>query len=166
MATSWIDAAKEAIANGKVDDPIIDTLELLHPDSATHLFYVRDFQDHVFTLEDGSTQQLFKRAGFQVETPTTASEGLQQMAIRIDNIELEASDFINEVKHSKEPVQLIYRQYLLSVPTEPARRPLKMLLTDFKITIDSVISKATIQDIVNAPMISKKYSKELFPALK
>lgn len=165
MATQWEDAVREALANGKVDDPIVDTIELTHVDTATELFYVRDFQNHDFTLEDGFTVQTFLRAGFQVETPTTASQGLQQMAIRIDNISLQASDFVNEIKNSRIPVNLVYRQYLLSLPTAPARRPLRMLLTDFKITIDSVISKATIQDIVNTPMISKKYTRELFPGL-
>ncbi|MAF43642.1 MAG: hypothetical protein CMI54_05680 [Parcubacteria group bacterium] len=166
MTTSWEDAAREALANGKKNDPLIDTIELNHVDTATELFYVRDFQEHDFTLEDGFTVQTFLRAGFQVETPATASQGLQQMAIRIDNINLEASDFINEIKHSKTPVNLVYRQYLLSEPTIPARRPLRMLLTNFKITIDSVVAKATIQDIVNTPMIAKKYNKELFPGLR
>ena len=166
MSTTWEQAAREAIANGQVDDPILDTIELTHPDTATELFYVRDFADHDFTLEDGFTVQTFKRAGFQIETPVTASQGLQQMAVKVDNVGLEASDFVNEIKHSKEAVSLVYRQYLLSDPTTPARRPLKMFLTDFKITVDSVISKAVIQDIVNTPMIAKKYTKEFFPALK
>lgn len=162
---TWTEAAREAIANGRVDDPFLDTIHVSHPDTAQELFFVRDMQDQTFTLEDLS-QQLFKRAGFNVNVPVVASEGLQELAITIDNIDLQVTDFIQSVKNSKEAVKLIYRQYQLSNPTEPTRKALTLFLTDFKITVDTVISKATIQDIINTPLLSVKYTQETHPGLR
>lgn len=155
---------REAYATARTDVVYLDTLEINHP-SQTSIYIVRDRVDHDLTIAPGVVKT-FTACGFQFSLPAAGENGLQELSLAVDNIDRRPSDFVNAVRESLEPVQVIYRPYLSNDPTTPQLNPpLKLFLTDVAITAVSVTGKATFADILNRTFLGELYTRRRFPAL-
>jgi hypothetical protein len=160
-------AAKEAYAAAKSDETELETLDIYHPDVG-HFYLVRDMQDGIFTLEDSSVVT-FEAVGFKFKRPKSDSEGLQELALSIDNVDQRIGDFLKAAKESTQAVTVTWRPYLASDKTTPLMNPpLVLYLTDVRITDLEVSGKATFADIINMKFPNgpaSHYTRVRFPSL-
>jgi Domain of unknown function (DUF1833) len=157
-------AIREAYATSANNVVYLETLEISHP-LVTSLYLVRDRVDHVLGIGGGVTKT-FVATGFQFNLPSAGENGLQELTLRVDNVDRRASDFVNSVKGSNDPVQVIYRPYLHTEPNTPQMNPpLRLFLTDIVITAVDVTGRATFADVLNRRFLSELYVRRRFPAL-
>lgn len=161
----YTQAYKEALASVPSDDVVLETLEISHSLLSSSIFLVKNREDLTFTLEDSSTQ-LFTGCGFGLVLPPAGADGLQELQLQLDNIDLTITDFVNTVKRSREAVVVKYRPYLSSDLTTPQMSPpLTLTLSDIIIGTVDATGKASFADILNKKAPSELYSRNDFPSL-
>jgi hypothetical protein len=154
-------AIAEAYATARSDVVYLDTLEISHPLAPT-LYLVRDRVDQVLGIGGGVFKN-FVATGFRFSLPAAGENGL---ALSVDNVDRRASDFVNLVKGSNEPVQVTYRPYLSTDLTTPQMNPpLVLFLTDVSISLVEVQGRATFADVLNRGYLTELYTRRRFPAL-
>lgn len=157
-------AIKEAYATARSDIFILDTLEIQHPD-VDNLYLVRDRKNWMLTLEN-STIHEFVACGFRFQLPAAGENGLQELSLAVDNIDRIASDYIQSVVESNDPIQVIFRPYLNNDTTQPQMNPpLRLFLTEVVVDAFEVSGRATFADILNRKFLSELYTRRRFPAL-
>jgi hypothetical protein len=167
MNTSLQDALKEAFVLAPSSVVLLETLQVSHPviPSGT-IWLVKDRASWTFTLEDGLTTQLFQAAAFSISLPGAGDNGLQKISIAIDDIQLQVSGFLNQVKQYNTPVSITYRPYLSTDPTKCQMiPPLHLFLTSAVITPQGISCQATFMDIINKNFPSELYNTQRFPGL-
>ena len=98
--------------------------------------------------------------------PISGDNGLQELTVSVDNVDREASDYLDSVKTTGVPVQVTYRPYLNSVRTEPQMDPpLVLFLGDAKITVFEVTGRASFADLINKKFPTQLYTRSRFPSL-
>lgn len=163
MAT-YQEAAKEAYASAPSDVVTLKTLEISHPLTGT-LYLVANREPLTLTLEDLSTH-VFTASSFEITLPAKSEEGLQDLNLRLDNSDLQVTDFLNIVKLSKEPVVVKYRPYLSSDLTTPQLNPpLTLFIKPVSIGLVDVTAQGSFLDIINRKFPNEYYIDSRFPAI-
>lgn len=163
--TSLTQAIKEAYTLAPAGEVILETLQLSHPSMPTPIFLVRDRQDQVLMLEDGTTA-VFTACAFRMALPEVRDNGIQELDIAIDNVDQSIGDFIDAVEDSNIAVSVVYRPYLYSNPNTPQMNPpLRLTLTDITQTNVEITGKATFGDVLNRTFPTQLYTRERFPSL-
>lgn len=158
------EALREAYATARSDVVYLDTLQISTPGIPT-LWLVKDRVDHTFGLETGGSQ-LFTATAFRMSLPSANDSGLQDLSLSVDNVDRRASDFVKAALNVNKPIQVTYRPYMHSDPTQPQMNPpLVLFLTDVVITAAEVTGRATFADILNRKFLSDLYVRRRFPAL-
>lgn len=167
MNESLKEALREAYATAQSNVAILNTVEISHPLLPSGSIYlVQNLKDLVLTLEDGVTQKTFIASGFRMVLPKVTDEGLQELTITFDNIDRRITDFLEQVKESDDPVQVIFRPYLESDLTQPQLDPpLLLFLTDVTANAFEASGKASFADIINRKAPNEFYTRERFPSL-
>lgn len=164
MSSPYEDAIKEAYATAQSDVYYLETLEIANPLVET-LYLVRDRVDHNLKLENGQTK-LFTGTGFRFTLPNAGDNGLQELALAVDNVDRRVTDFIKDVLPSHDPVEVKYRPYLSNDPETPQMNPpLVLYLTDIQVTATEVTGRATFADVLNRKFLAELYNRRRFPAL-
>lgn len=158
-------AIKEAYAIGASSATRYDTLEISHPSQPQSIFLVRSLAPLTAKLEDG-TDVTFEAVGFNMKLPASTQSGTQTLDISIDNVNNRVSDFINQTKASREPVEVTYRPYLSNDLSTPQMiPPLKLYLKAVKVRPDVVSARASFIEVVNKRFPSDDYNRQRFPSL-
>jgi hypothetical protein len=164
MSSPLNEAIREAYASASADVVYLDTLEISNPDIGS-LWLVKDRVDHELTLETGATQ-LFTATGFRFTLPSAGENGLQELAIAVDNVDQRPSDFVKSALASFKPIVVKYRPYLHTDKTTPQMNPpLTLYLTDIVVTGVEVKGRATFADILNKRFPVEFYTRKRFPTL-
>ena len=164
MNPSLTDAIKEAYAMAPADKSIIETLEIRQTGSAS-IFIHRGFSTIDLRLETGNTVT-FQPVGFEFKLPKNSDTGGQSLQISIDNTDAAISDFVQNAKSSRQPVQVLYRPYLSSDLTTPQMNPpLTLYLKNVSINSNTVTAQATFVDVVNKRFPNEYYTPDRFPGL-
>ncbi len=158
-------AIKEAYASAPSNEVILETIALTHSALAAPIYLVKNREDIVATLETAATVT-FEASSFRLTLPPTGDNGLQQLSLSIDNVDLRISDFVNTVKKSTEPVQVYYRAYLASDLTQPQTDPpLVLSLSDISVSLFEASGRASFADLVNKKAPSEYYTRSRFPSI-
>ena len=158
-------AVKEAYASVPKGVVILHTLQLTHEDVAEDIFMVRDRTSLTATLEDMSTET-FQPIPFRFILPKRDDSGVPDMTIAIDNVEQEASDYLESIKTSRKKLTVIYRPYLSNDLTQPQQNPpLQLTLRDVEVRDSEVVGRATFADVRNKKYIAELYTRLRFPSL-
>jgi hypothetical protein len=166
MNTALSEAIKEAFAHSPSTDVYLETIEISHAESNQVFYLVKDLQDHVFTLEDGTTTKTFEACGFRMTLPASGENGIQELNIAIDNVDLRIGDFLESVKDSNSPVKILFRPYLHSHPEAPQMNPpLELSLRNVTMNEIEISGSATFADIVNKKFPTEIYTRQNFPSL-
>ena len=164
-SSTLLDAIKEAYASAPSNEVILDTIELRHASIMEPIYLVRNLEDVVLTLETSVTVT-FEGAAFRLSLPQSGENGLQELAIAVDNVDRRVSDFFSNAKNFQTPVECVYRPYLDSDHTQPQMNPpLVLYLSDAQVTLFEVTAKATFADILNKKFPSRLYTRAGFPSL-
>lgn len=165
MSDSFQDAIKEAFAIAPVNKVIYHTLEIKQDGVQDPIYIVQAREGIVATDEDGN-ERSFKPVGFEFSLPPANEEGFRSLNIAIDNINRQASDFINKAKENETTVEIIYRPFLSDDLTRPQMDPpLVLYLKEAQATDFQVVGRATFMDVVNKKFPSELYTRKRFPSL-
>lgn len=164
MPGSLQDAIKEAYATARSDVVYLDTFEIVNP-SIEPLYIVRDRVDHTLKLETNEWK-LFVATAFRFVLPAAGDNGVQDLSIAIDNVDLRASDFVKSVVGSNAPVEMRYRPYLSTdLETPQMNPPLILYLTDIQVTAFEVSGRASFAEVLNRGFLTELYTRKRFPTL-
>lgn len=172
MSTTLTEAIKDAYASVPTNKIILDTLSISNPSNNEVIYLANDADDHVLTLENGSTVTFLKSA-FSFKMPNAGSSGRQDLQLQMDNNDRRIINFIisateTAIENSRvmPPCVCTYRPYLLPDTSAPAMDPpLELTLKGARVKDGVVSAKATFADVLNTPFPSQNYTRERFPNL-
>ena len=163
--TSLQDAIKEAYAVAPSNVAILDTLEIRQVGVQNSIYLVKSKLEVLAFTED-SGEVAFQPANFQFTLPPQNEEGFVSLNIAIDNIDRQASDFVDRARSDRTPVEIIYRPYLSTDLTQSQMiPPLVLYLKDIQITAAQIVGRATFMDVVNKKFPTELYTRARFPGL-
>ncbi|KGK20953.1 DUF1833 family protein [Vibrio navarrensis] len=119
----------------------------------------------VLGLEDGS-EAYFRSSAFGVSLPGKSVKGKQNLQFQIDNVTGEARHFIDKAMEAGSKVKIIYRFYLSSNLSAPAKPPLELTCVSEKDNIQTVAVVASFHDLVNRAWPKRRYTPAVARGLK
>ena len=175
---SLSEAYAEALAQAPADDPILHTIELIHPlfvndfGAATAIRCVRDHADLVATLEadaplNGGQAVTFTGIPFDFTPPEEGDTGSPPvMMVALDNVSREIAKHMKEATGSLALIEMIYRPYMVSDLTAPhISPPLSMYLRNVKVFLTQVTAEASFGGMSNRRFPAAEYTRDTFPSL-
>lgn len=150
-------------ASAPSDEVIIPTLEILVP-GHDPLRICADFVDHMLGVD--GLLVLFEGGNLQVALPASNTSGQQTLTFGVSNVNGVAQRYVDDALESGERVSIIYREYLSSDKSAPARRPYVMTLTGGAFENGEASFEAGYYDLLNAAWPRERYTVENAPGLK
>ena len=165
MNDSYKAALKEAFASCPPNVAVLMTLEFNHESLPAPIYLVNNTEDLNLTLEDGTTK-LFEKANFQLQLPEKTDEGIQDLDLKICNVDRRISRFLDNASNFQTKVVCKYRAYLSNDFSQPQNDPpLLLALSDVVANIFAVTAKASFADLVNRKFLNELYTRTNFPSL-
>ncbi|SAI62875.1 Domain of uncharacterised function (DUF1833) [Bordetella trematum] len=150
-------------ASAPDDEVVIPSLEISVPGLAT-IRICAGFEDHELGV-DGQLH-LFEAGSLQVALPASNTTGQQTLTFGVANVNGVAQRHVDAALEAGERVALIYREYLASDKSAPARRPLVMTMTGGQFSNGEAQFEAGYYDLLNAAWPRQRYTVENAPGLK
>lgn len=154
---------KTVYASAPEDELILITLEL------------RLSEDHVLRAVQGFENQMlgidgvyheFTAAAISVALPSSNTSGQQSLRFSIGGINNIVQRYVDEALESSTPITLIYREYLESDKSAPARQPYIMAMSGIQLEGDEAQFEASYWDILNYAWPRQRYTEETAPGIK
>lgn len=172
MPNTLTEAIEEAYATAPAGQVILHTLEFRHPSFTTPLRVVHDQQDFVGTLEptapiNPSEAVTFTAFAFDFVPPDVDSSGsLPEVTIAIDNVSREILGYMDLAANSADLIEMTYRPYLSTDPSEPQMNPpLTLTVRTVEADIFRITARASFGDFINKAFPAILYDATRFPAL-
>lgn len=163
--SSLSEALKEAYACAPSNIANLHTLEISHPSMSTSIYLVKNNVDLSLTLEDHTTH-LFEAAAFDLVLPEKSDEGIQEINLKIANVDRRVSDFLKQASNYRTKVICKWRPYLSNDLSAPQiNPPLLLTLSDISVSVYDVTARASFADLVNKSFPKNSYSRLEFPSL-
>ena len=164
-SASLSDAIKEAYATAPSALIVLNTLEIRHESIATPFYLIQAQQNMMLTLGNGQVVE-FLALPFDLTLPKAGDDGLQELNITIDNVDLQISDFLKKASTFASPVEILFSPYLSNDLTTPQMvPPLRLFMKDASITTTEISVRATMADLINKKFPRELYTRERFPGL-
>lgn len=172
MANTLSDAIEEAYATAPAGQVILHTLEFRHPSFTTPLRVVQDHQDFVGTLEatapiNPGEAVTFTAFAFEFIPPDVETTGaLPEVTIAIDNVSREIMGYMDLAANSPDLIEVTYRPYISTDPTEPQMNPpLTLTIRTVEADVMRITARASFGDFINKAFPTMLYDATRFPAL-
>lgn len=150
-------------ASRPVDEVLISTLEI-QISGQEPLRYCADFVDHEFGVD--GVMQTFQGISLSVSLPAVNTSGQQTVTFAVPAFDGQAQRYVDMALESGERVPIIYREYLMSDPSQPARRPYVMTLVGGSFEDGMAQFQAAYYDLLNAAWPRERYTAETAPGIK
>ncbi|MDR5858225.1 DUF1833 domain-containing protein [Halomonas eurihalina] len=141
----------------------IDTLEIISPSQTIRI--CDGYEDHVVTLETGETVG-FLASAMKVVLPERNASGQQPLTFAVENVTGEAERAIDAALADGIPVDVIYREYLSSDLSAPAKPPIQFVLYDADFEDARAQLTSSFFDIIGTGYPRERYTVQRFPGLK
>lgn len=165
-------AIEEAYSTAPAGEVIIHTLEFRHPSFTAPLRVVHDQQDFVGTLESTAPENAgesvtFVAFAFDFVPPNIETTGaLPEVTIAIDNVSGEILAYMDAAANSPDLIEMTYRPYLYSDPSEPQMNPpLTLTVRTVEANIFRITAIASFGDFINKAFPGQVYDATRFPGL-
>lgn len=166
MNTTFTTALLEAFALAPPGVVYLKTLQLSHPSLGGQDKYIVADRVAWTLLDENAVSRDFEARAFRLALPPAGDNGLQQLTIGIDNVDLVISDFLKLCLAYTAPVAVTFRAYRSDDPnTVQNNPPLLLSLTDIEVGDIEVVGTATFADILNRSFPSELYTRDRFPGL-
>lgn len=151
-------------ASAPSEHVILATLEILVPDYDP-IRVVAAYEDLTATLETDETVT-FKAGPFEYREPKKDTAGNQTLSFSIANVTGEAQKAVEAALDSDSEVPVIYRVFLSTDLTAPAKKPFKMTLRGGQFEGIMVQIEAGYYDLLNTAWPRKRYLADFAPGLR
>lgn len=164
-------AIREAYASAPADDIVYETIELWHPDFSVPVRVVHNPTDVDATLEASAPRNpsatiTFSAFAFRFVRPEIGPNGAPQCTIEIDNVSRDLVAAIESSMGSRQPITILYREYLASDLTVPANDPpIALTVTNISVDVFRVRATAGFADLANRRFPRQEYTADRFPGL-
>lgn len=142
---------------------IVPTLEIKTPTQGS-IFLCNGFENLLLGV-DGVMRE-FEAGNLEISLPAKDSSGNQSLSFGVYAGNGRAQRYVDEALESGQHVTLIFREYLLSDPSQPAKRPVSMIVRGGQFEGDAVVFDAGYYDILNTRWPRDSYTAETAPGLK
>lgn len=150
-------------ASSPSDEVIIPTLEIQVPGHVP-IRICAGFEDQMLGVDGVYVQ--FEAGSLQVALPASNTTGQQTLTFGVSNVNGIAQRYVDDALESGQEVKVIYREYLASDPSAPARLPYVMTLTGGQFENGDAQFEAGYYDLLNAAWPRERYTAENAPGLK
>lgn len=154
---------KTVYASAPEDELILITLEI-HLAPTVVVRAVQGFENQQLGV-DGVYRE-FTASAISVALPSSNSRGQQTLRFSIGGINSLIQRHIDAALESNTPITLIYREYLESDKSAPARQPYVMNLSGLQLEGDEAQIEASYWDILNYAWPRQRYTEETAPGIK
>lgn len=165
-------AIREAYATAPAGEVILHTLEFRHPAFTAPLRVVRDHRELVARLESTAPENpneevTFVAFAFDFVPPDVDTTGaMPEVIIAIDNVSSQILGYMDQAANSQDLIEMTYRPYLASDPSEPQMDPpLTLTVRSVEADIFRITARASYGDFVNRSFPSEVYNSTRFPGL-
>lgn len=154
---------KTVYASAPEDELILITLEIrLSPTDVVRV--VQGFENHMLGVD--GVYQGFTAAAISVALPSSNTSGQQSLRFSIGGINSLIQRHVDAALESSTPITLIYREYLESDKSAPARQPYAMTISGIQLEGDEAQIEASYWDILNYAWPRQRYTEETAPGIK
>lgn len=183
----WTQALEEAYASAPTDEVVLHTLELRHPaflDDAGQPTAVRVVRDHGYLLQEGDPDIYGHLLKLEADAPLNQgayvrfvscmfdfaipgqSEGkLPEVEVSLDNVSRLIGGYLDAAVGTRAPLELTYREYLLSDAEAPQFVLGGLSLSRVRSTVFRVLGTASFVDLLNKSFPAKVYRPSEFRGL-
>lgn len=149
-------------ASAPTDEVIIPTLEIQTPQEWLRI--CTGFEDQLLGVD--AEMVWFQAGNLQVALPAKNTSGQQTLKFGVWNVNGRAQRYVQEVLAAGVQVPVIYREYLASDKTAPARQPRVMTLIGGQFEGDEAAFECGYHDLLNARWPRERYTAQTAPGLK
>ena len=154
---------KTVYSSAPDDELILITLELRL--SSDHVLrVVQGFENQILAV-DGVYHE-FTAAAISVALPSSNTSGQQSLRFSIGGINNIVQRYVDEALENRTTITLIYREYLESDKSAPARQPYVMIMSGIQLEGDEAQFEASYWDILNYAWPRQRYTEETAPGIK
>lgn len=151
-------------ASAPADEVIIGALEIRIAGQAP-LRYTTDFSRHLLGGVDGGWA-MFESGPVTVSLPAKNSSGNQRINFGVSGVSGMVQRMVEDALATEQPVFAIYREYLVSDKSAPARRPYTMTVNGGYFENPSVIFECSYYDLLNSRWPREHYTNVSAPAIQ
>ena len=156
-------AIKTVYASAPTDEVIIGTLEIIAP--GLEPFRISsDFEDHYFGVD--GVLQLFEQGPLSIALPSKDTKGNQTLSFGVSGVSGRAQRYVDAALESGEPAKMIYREYLVSDPMTPARRPIEMTINGGYFEGADAVFEGGYYDLLNSAWPRERYTSITAPGIR
>lgn len=150
-------------ASAPTDELIIPTLEIQLPTQWIRLCC--GFEDQFLGLETGEVVG-FEAGSLSITLPAKNATGVQTLTFGIPTPDGRAQRYVDEALEADQEVKMIYREYLESDKSAPARAPQVMTIRGGAFEGVEAQFQAGYADILNTRWPREEYTAETAPGIR
>lgn len=153
---------KTVYASGGAD-VIIPSVEIQIPGIDT-VRICQGFEDQLLGVD--GVYHLFTAGSISITLPARNTSGQQNLNFGFANVNGDVQRYVDKALESNERVQLIYREYLESDKSAPAKRPYYMVVRGGVLEEGEAQFQASYYDILNVSWPRERYTAQNAPGIK
>lgn len=150
-------------ASGDITEVIISTIEIrisgLEP-----IRICQGYEDHWLGVD--GVPQLFEAGSISLSLPAVDTSGQQTLNFGVGNVNGLAQKYVDHALETDDIVLLIYREYLASDKSEPAKRPYMMVVKGGRFEGVEAQFQASYYDMLNTAWPRERYNADNAPGAK
>lgn len=150
-------------ASAPTSEILFPTLEIQVPGNEP-IRLVNGYEDQNFGVD--GFMRLFTACPISVALPKKDTSGRQKLTFGIGSTNGEIQRYVDDALESGNLVPLIYREYLLSDKSAPARKPYVMNMSGGSLEANIAKLEASYYDLLNAAWPRERYTAQNSPGLK
>lgn len=154
---------KIVYASAPTGEVIIPSLEIQIPNGEP-VRICDGFEDHLLGV-DGE-YKLFEAGSLSIALPAKNTTGQQALTFGVPNANGLAQRYVDDALESGVRVPLIYREYLASDKSAPARRPYVLTMGGGVFEGMEAQFEASYYDLLNSAWPRERYTAETAPGIK
>lgn len=149
-------------ASAPTDVVIIPTLEIQAPGETIRLVHAYEDQQ----LKVDGVMQTFESCSIQIALPAKDTSGNQTLTFGLGLVDGRAQRIIMDAIDTGQPSYLVYREYLSTDTSAPARTPIRMVISGGQFSGAMVQIEASYFDMLNTAWPRERYTVESAPGVK
>lgn len=150
-------------ASAPASEVIISTLEIRIP-GLDPLRVAGDYESHNLGVD--GVLQFFEAGPLSIALPARDATGQQTLKFGVSGVSGRAQQYVDAALASEDVSTMIYREYLASDPSAPARRPVTMTITGGSFQGADAIFEGSYYDLLNAAWSRERYTQDTAPGIQ
>jgi len=108
----------------------------------------------------------FEACSIQLALPKKNTSGQQTLTFGLGLVDGRADRAVADALEAGQPVYMVYREYISTDPSAPARAPIKMVVQGGKFEGPVLQVEASYYDLLNAAWPRERYTADKAPGIK